>query len=177
MPPGLTDATANAASASASARDEPDQQWFTLGVLGPSTSDATGVRLQVDLWGTRAWSIGIGGSLVQRGDQVMGVSVPLASGVVYLAHTNALVGPFHLRLQAGFGSEVSASATESSVVANESLAGVMSTSPIVEGAIFVDADLGDHWGLAAGPIAQYASAPATGYDASTYVLFAGIQHR
>jgi hypothetical protein len=166
-------AAADAVAVTARTR-EPVQSWFTIGATTTPDASAYGVRLQSDWLAGTAWSGGLFLSVLQRGEQVMGVGVPQASGGLFVAHSNAIAGPVWLRGQLGVGGAISAHATESSVIAGGS---VTSTSLVGEAALFVSVDMGDRFALVGGPIVQVADTPAPGYGTNTLTVFVGLQHR
>lgn len=151
---------------------EPDQSWFTLGAITDGT--AWGVRLQSDWLAGSNLSAGLFMSVLQRGEQVMGVRVPQASGGLFVAGSTGLVGPLWLRGQLGVGGAISAHASESSVLAGED---VTTASLIGEAGLLLSVHLGDRFALFGGPVLQRAASPAPGYSADTVTIFFGLQHR
>jgi hypothetical protein len=127
------------------------EYWLTVGPF--VTSRGFGIRVQHDLLAGSTWSAGLAGSLVPDGESVMGVDVPLAVGVAYVARTSPLVGPFRLRAQLGLGGQVGST-----------------TSIVVEGALLASAPFGHHFAVVAGPILEVSG------DA-TAMMFVGVQHR
>ncbi len=107
---------------------EPTDGGFALGAL-VTTSGDPGLRIQTDvLGGGTHWSLGLAGTVIDHAS--MGMDTPLASGLVYLAHTRTL-GPIQLRAQFG-----------------------ISTSAALEDALLVSVPLVTRWAIIAGPIAQ-----------------------
>lgn len=155
---------------------ERDQSWFMIGAVGVRSGAQKGARMQLDILGGTHLALGLAGTLVDRGEQVMTYPIPTATGVAYLAYTGKVVGPLYLRAQAGVGYSASAS-QDTMALAFGTGTHVTSTSKLGEAALFADCELGAHWALVGGPIVQYAETPANGFPARSVVAFVGFSHR
>lgn len=150
------------------------ESWTAFGFLEDRAGHKGG-RLQVDLLGGEHLALGIAASMLDVGDQVMSVTVPRASGVVYAAATFQILGPLHVRAQLGYGGAVSASASEDAQTM--AVTTTTSTSRVLEGALLGHLELGASWAVFGGPVVQSMATPLPNATGTAGLLVLGLQHR
>jgi hypothetical protein len=128
-------------------------QALLFGVF--TSASAQGLRLQVDLVGTRHLRLGVAGLMGSAMD-TSGDAATMA-GLAYLAATTKLVGPIGARVQAGLGFDNSTSTMTTSLPLHVELGALAS---IV---------LSRHTSLVAGPLVEIDS------GSTSTLLFGGIE--
>ena len=145
-------------SALPAAAAKPDETWVALGGL-VDRAGHDGGRLQVDVFGGPHWAIGLSGSVFEDGAQVMASQPPHLFGSVYGAVTFGVIGPIHVRLQAGYG------------------ATTVAATRFYETAVFAHVEIGKRWALVGGPVAQTATLENPLSNPGAITAFFGLQHR
>jgi hypothetical protein len=137
---------------------KPDETWIALGGL-VDRAGHDGGRLQVDIFGSRHWAIGVSGSVFEDGTQMTTGQPAHLFGSVYGAVTFGVIGPIHLRLQAGYG------------------ATTVAATRFYETAVFAHVEVGKRWALVGGPVAQTAQIENPLSNPNGITAFIGLQHR
>ncbi len=143
VPPGIHDSV----YASAPPRDRTTARRLVLGAL--ASRSGGGLRGQLDLFGGRHWSAGIGGG----GRAVRGAHDGLLEARVTLAATHA-IGRVALRFQLGLGVDLARPEhrMQDAFMETSDREGNANVSARIEAGAFATFDLGRGWGLVGGPL-------------------------
>lgn len=144
------------------------QRWLTLGALG--SKESGGVRGQIDLYGGKRWSIGIGGGW--RGDHHGDDRVAQAR---VLFSTGRTFGRIAVRLQLGVGADLGAPERERMELADTMASGGHDRrdgiAPRAEAGVLAKVPITGGWGLVGGPLAE----KGKHQDKPVLSIFLGVQ--
>nr|HEX4317755.1 hypothetical protein [Kofleriaceae bacterium] len=145
------------------------ERFVSLGVVVAPGGNWFGLRGQLDAITVGGWSFGTAATVFGRGDDPIGDDKLKLTGVAYLAYTARLAGRLGLRVQAGYGGELTVFADATTRMATTS------TFRVVEAAALVTVRGNHDWSAVAGPIVD-APVSGMGEGTTTMVVF-GLERR